>query len=296
MNCSGVRWPIKHTSMSKKLRGLLIVTASVLTLIYMAGCSSSKNAAKQVAGETTTVAAKGSTPFESMVATYGDWTSLRVPVTLRVSGTKNLSIGGTATMVRDKSLTMSLRFFGMEIGSLYVGADSLVVIDKVNRQYMVQPVGDALAGFDVNISNLQDLLLGRVFLLGKEKLTPAMASDFKITDNADGMLLTPRKQPSAVSYSFMVNGGVLNLLTVDRGSGEPVTCTYADALETEGGRVAGSATVAAKLKDKPLELEFDWNFGKARWNDPSDVKDLKIPSGYTRRTAAEILKTAQKSL
>lgn len=267
---------------------------SVLSIGYMAGCSSSKNAARPAASSSAPV--KGSTPFGSMLATYGDWSSLRVPVTLRVSGPKNISIGGTATMVRDKSLAISLRFFGMEIGSLYVGSDSLVVIDKVNRQYMVQPVGDALAGFDVNISNLQDLLLGRVFLLGKEKLTPSMASDFRIEDNADGMLLSPRRQPSPLSYSFMVSGGVLNLLTVDRGSGEPVTCTYADPLETGSGSVAGSATIAAMLKDNPVQLEFDWNFSKARWNDPDDVKELKVPSGYTRRTAAEILNTAKKSL
>ena len=282
--------------MSKKLRGWLIAMTGLLMVGCAAGCSSSKKAVRPAAENAQAGAVKATTPFEGMVASYGDWTSLRVPVTLRVSGPKNLSIGGTATMVNGRSLSISLRFFGMEIGSLYVGADSLVVIDKVNRQYMVQPVGDVLAGFDVNISNLQDLLLGRVFLLGKEKLTPAMATDFRIMDNADGMLLTPRRQPSPLSYSFMVSGGALSLLTVDRGSGEPVTCTYAEALETEGGIVAGSATVAARLKDKPVELEFDWNFGKARWNDPSDVKELKIPSGYTRRTAAEILNTAQKSL
>lgn len=279
--------------MNRKLLNIFFGLIAVISVIGVASCSSKKSA---VSG-TESVAGTYANPYQAMIAGNGEWTTLRVPVTLRLSGPKNLSIGGTATMVRDKSVTLSLRFFGMEIGQLYVASDSLIVIDKVNKQYMVQPIGKILSGFDVNVANLQDLLTGRAFLLGKESLTSSSEKDFNIKNENGGIVMTPKRQPSGATYSFAVeNNGVVSLLTVAAGSHKPVSCSYLEPIETTAGKVAGSATIAAELKGKPVSLEFDWNFGKARWNDPSDNKEPVIPSGYTRRTPDELLKSAQKAL
>lgn len=279
--------------MSKRLKYIFLTLTAAIVLAAVSSCSSGK---KAVVPSSQQGVEYGSI-YKKMVADYGDWQSVRIPVTLRLSSPKNLNIGGNATMVRGKSLTIALRFFGMEIGQLYVSHDSIVVIDKVNRQYMVQPVGDILAGFDVNVSNLQDLLTGRAFILGDEGLTDGMERDFFITDEGGNVVMKPKRQPYGAEYSFCVDGsGAVSLLTVVAGMHDPVTCSYAEPQITEEGQMAGEATIQATLKDRPLSLVFDWNLAKARWNNAQDLKVLSIPSGYTRRTAAEMLKSAQKAL
>lgn len=270
----------------------MALTAAIV-IAAVSSCSSKK---KVVAPSSQQGVEYGSL-YKKMVSDYGDWQSVRIPVTLRLSGPKNLSVGGNATMVRGKSLTIALRFFGMEIGQLYVSHDSIVVIDKVNRQYMVQPVGDILGGFDVNVSNLQDMLTGRAFILGAEGLTDRMERDFFITDEGGSVVMKPKRQPYGAEYSFCVDGsGAVSLLTVVAGMHDPVTCSYTEPQITAGGQMAGNADIQATLKGKPVNLEFDWNLGKARWNNPQDIKEPSIPGGYTRRTAAELLKSAQKAL
>ena len=274
------------------------ITAGMVAIALSAGmwsCNGNRQSVKQPATEQRVTSAD---PFENMLMGYKEWESMRVPVTLRVRTDKNLSISGTATMVRNKSVALSLKFFGMEIGQLHVSEDSIVVVDKVNKQYMVQPIGSALGGFDVNVANLQDLLTGRAFLLGTEQLTAQSKKDFEISDTNGNVKMTPRKQPSGVSYEFMMDGqsGNVSLLSVTIPGHDQATCSYTDVANTDVGNMAGAAMLAVVLKDKPLSVEFDWNFGKARWNDPADSKEITIPSNYTRMNASEIIKQAQKSL
>lgn len=67
-------------------------------------------------------------------------------------------------MERNKSLSITLRFLGMEVGSLCVKDDSITVIDRFNKAYFKSDVMSLLDGFPATTGNLQDLLLGHIFV------------------------------------------------------------------------------------------------------------------------------------
>lgn len=86
------------------------------------------------------------------------WSDLYVPVKLELTEPSRMSISGRATMVRDKSVYLSLRMIGMEVATVYIDADSIFATEKMNRQ-MVGVDYDRVMG-RLTIGELQDLLLG----------------------------------------------------------------------------------------------------------------------------------------
>ena len=174
-----------RTSLHKSL----ILIPLVFLALLLAGCGSSKKSGKsnEYSPETGSVTpgAVSTDDCRQVLANYGLWQRLKTPVTLRLYSPKSVSISGNAVMERGKSIMISLRFLGMEIGSLYVTNDSIQIIDKFNKRYVKEPLAQLLAGFPVNISNVQDLLLGRPFLLGSERPVADMPGKFDITADSN---------------------------------------------------------------------------------------------------------------
>ncbi len=69
-------------------------------------------------------------------------------------------------MQRDRSVHLSLRFLGMEVASLMVTQDGIFALYKLERLYFAESISDLLGGFPTTVGNVQDLLLGRAFILG----------------------------------------------------------------------------------------------------------------------------------
>lgn len=87
------------------------------------------------------------------------WTDLYVPVKLELTEPSRMSISGRATIVRNKSIYLSLRMIGMEVATVYVDADSIFATEKMHRQMLAVGFDRAL-GKRLTVGELQDLLLG----------------------------------------------------------------------------------------------------------------------------------------
>ncbi|MDE5838665.1 MAG: DUF4292 domain-containing protein, partial [Paramuribaculum sp.] len=125
------------------LKKIFPLLAIFITVLCLDSCKSGKQAVKT----------------ENEIAFTG-WSRVRVPVTIRLSSPANMSVGATVTMIRDTSITISAKVIGMEVFVAQATNDSVLIVDKMHRQYLGKNISDALAGLPFNASSVQDVLTG----------------------------------------------------------------------------------------------------------------------------------------
>ncbi|WP_303041674.1 DUF4292 domain-containing protein, partial [Duncaniella muris] len=176
--------------------GLLLIT---LTALLASSCRSGRNAAGSNTGDYSQNTGKTlsqsqlKTMLNSLSDSYGTWSDVKIPLTLRLKSPKKISIGGTLTMQRDRSVHLSLRFLGMEVASLMVTQDSIFALYKLERLYFAESISDLLGGFPATVGNVQDLLLGRAFILGDTPLAPSRCT---LAGTPENWTITPSGTPS----------------------------------------------------------------------------------------------------
>lgn len=272
------------------------IAALAVVVALVCACSSSR---KAVSPTVTTGTQQGVTSvsdarveLRQILDGYGEWQRLRVPVTVRLSKPKSITISGTAVMERGKSIFITLKYFGFEIGNLYLTNDSVTVVDKFNKQYVSESTSGFLGGFPVNISNVQDMLTGRIFVLSTER---ASASDLKKADveivNAGTWSLVPDPKKSGPHYGFMFSPvNVLSALIVQSGNHNPVTCRYQTPVATAAGPMTSAVSVDYTTGKTSIDATLEWNWNKARTGNGVELRRPSLSSKYKRITASEITK------
>lgn len=265
---------------------LIIITAALA-----ASCGSSKQGAAATPGaQTPAPATKGAA--EALLSTYrNDWTSLSMPLSVKLRSPKRLSASGTLTMTRGEDITISMRMLGFELAVLYINGDSILALDKLHKYYIAESVSDLLGGFPATVGNLQDLILGHVFLLGENAVGKSDLGKFRIDSGSGDWFLAPVRQPRNVSYSFAIPDGALCIATTSAAVGSrPITCTYGEYLaDTPAGSVTSSLSIKASGSKHSIEAEMELRPDKAKWNGGSSRK-VTVPRGYTRIEASKLLK------
>ncbi len=231
--------------------------------------------------------------FDALTSSYTEWTDLNIPVKLELTSPKRFSISGRAIMERGKSILISLRFLGMEVGNLYIAGDSVYAVEKINKYYVAESLERALGGFPVTINDIQDMLLGRAFLLEGGTLS---ADDYKKTELATSSglwTITPKKSLSGINYVFDVsdeNNAVTSLTASKNGKILPVKCRYSSHLSNTGaGTIAQVTSVTGTLGKHDIAASLRWSVGDARWN-TGNVRQWRMPENYSRIPASNVLK------
>lgn len=230
----------------------------------------------------------------SLSSTYSDWSTLELPVDFELVSPRHVNLRGKVYMERGKSIYISLRVLGMEVATLYVTDDMVYATEKLHKYYIAENVKDLLAGYDFTVANLQDLLLGRAFVAGADALTPKLAADVKITPIDDGSgnwTLTPPPL-RGLDYRFNIapNPQHLRTLEVMPKGYNTVTCYYSQPTRTKlGGVLANVVTVKARPRNMAVQANLTWNISSAKW-DSGDMRQWKMPNGYTRLTRSDLMK------
>ena len=281
-----------------KIRSIFSVTFAFILLLLSVGAVSCRSGRNAVGGASQSGSQQGDftvrdaeSSLSSRIAGYGMWQNVKLPVTVRLSEPRSLSISGTAVMERNKSLSITLRFLGMEIGSLCVKDDSITVIDRFNKAYFKSDVMSLLDGFPATTGNLQDLLLGHIFVPGKNKVK---ASDFVIALAGEPSLWTASGEIGDfdVRYSFAFREpAVLKALAVSVDGASPVSIAYGDVFSSSAGDFASMVTVEAESGKTPVKATIEWNFRKAQWNIKGGLADKSVvPSGYSRVSPEAVMR------
>lgn len=274
-----------------------VIAAITIIATSLAGCSSSKKAGHQQAGEPIPTDAALQTPrqrYDALCAAYGDWQDVSMPVRISLNEPKKVSFQAKATMKRNRWINFSVRLFGFELASVFVDTDSVHAIDKYHKLYLSESLSKLVGGADISIGDIQDLMLGRGFIAGSQggTFTLPMASRLKFGQTAEGLMITPAQKPQAFDYGFILYPDANNILAASVSVGEKYagTATYPDFIPTP---VAGSfaATVnLAIVKGKKAEATLKWDIMSAKWN-KGEQQSWKCPKGYERISADRLLKS-----
>ena len=261
----------------KKLYSIILC----VVLLAVTGCRSSKQTTS------TTPTADGerslSQHFETLAASYTDWEDVNIPVRLELESPKKMSISGRATMVRDKSVLISLRVLGMEVANLYITNDSVYATEKLHKYYIAEDVNSLRGEFPVSISDVQDMLLGQAFILERGRL--------KMSELEKYGTIIPNKICDDVEYAFCVSKeDKLTIFSVCRQGEIPLVSQYSNHVETAAGMIAEKTKINLSAGKTKLDATIMWDAESAKWN-TGKPSAWKMPKGYKRISGEALLKT-----
>lgn len=245
----------------------LTITRSLATLflaLLLAACGSSR---KMVG----TGAYTAGTPALS-------WHDITVPVNISLSEPKRMSIGGTMTMVRDESVTISLRFLGMEVGAALISPDSLLAYSKLQKVYVAESLTGALAGVGLPLADLQSLLTGQPF--ESFMSLPALSTGGEL--DIEARVTESTGQPLALSVSQPNTGRSVNIDFTPLGDGAPLASALDFSVTLPSAKSALPTRIAATLT-------YSWD--RATIDSSTPVRSFSIPSTYRRIPGTTLLKS-----
>lgn len=274
-------------------------------LLLMASCGSKKNTShSQYTPETETTADPLVEAYSSMAASYKPWQDMQASVKLELVQPKKLSISGKATMVYGKSVYLSLRFLGMELGQIYVDSDSIYITSKLQRMAYVEAMSVFTKSFGFTLEDVQSMLLGQAFVPGKGTAGMNTRRDFKLDQGSEAgtWRLIPVDTPSKVDWYFegsmpdTASGlqAIIDALVVRPASMSPLSATFAKPVDTGAGIAASEVSMSATVSKKALKVNVIWNLQKAEWNKGVTSSAPTIPASYTRLTTTGLINLLKK--
>ncbi len=240
-----------------RLRKVLPLLAVIIAAVSIHSCKSSRQVAVH-------------TPEKTASA----WTRLKVPATLRITSPANLSVSATVTMIRDTSITVSAKFLGMEVFVAQATNDSVLVVDKLHKQYIGQNISEFLANMPFNASTVQDVLTGHPVIIPKNIM------------------------PQGATFSMEVDGDMISRILFVKPDAAQVSLTYPSTIATPYGPMAESTVIAIEPGNgkKDIHATIEWQWSKARWNGEVESREVKLSGKYTRIKATDITKSLSSPL
>lgn len=111
-------------------------------------------------------------------------------------------------MQRDSVIRLSLRapFLG-EVGRAEICNDSVLVVNKMKKTYVKESLRSVLAAYPGTISDIQDILLGRIVIPGCGLLSNKSWKDVDVFEEEGGFSLYPSDQNriEGVDYGYLID-------------------------------------------------------------------------------------------
>jgi len=268
------------------MKNKLIILSLITIAALLTACGTSRKAAGNLPNVQTTTTAD---PVDAVVATLGDWQTLQTGGNITLNAGSSFSSSIQVRMVRDQAIYISLRpLLGIEVGKLLITADSVYAVDKVHKRYVAEKVALLTAGIPVTVSDVQDIFLGRPFIIGQGTLSEGLKQQVTASSEGNRTVVTANEQYKGYGYAFTLDktGRIVSLdITPAGGSTADYQVKYADVRSTRARNIAHSLKVNATIEKK--KLDFSLTYKNIDWN--GDVKiDRNIPGGYTRMNAKDL--------
>ncbi|MDD3979275.1 MAG: DUF4292 domain-containing protein [Proteiniphilum sp.] len=126
------------------------------------------------------------------------------------SGKKSLSSRANIRIVKDNALQISIQpLFGVEMFRLFINPDTVVLLDRMNKRYVMEPIAQLKEHYPVGFDfyTMQSVFTNALFVSGKEQVEAADYRRFSYTRTSDqNYYLTAKDQTSGIDYAFTVNG------------------------------------------------------------------------------------------
>lgn len=277
---------------------LLPLTAAVI--IVTSSCRASKDsvtAATQSGMQPTETKAKATPAVERAISSIEANAQTEQAVTAKVkfhldSGGKSLSSGGTLRMRRGEVIQLSLTFLGMEVGRLECTPEGILLVDRMNKQYVRAAYSEAepLARAGVGFSSLEAIFWNEMFLPNGMKPEQHPEQFALMQQSGKSTLSTVGTRPLNFAFTADTASGLLESTKISGqadGTAAGLECAYSD-FEPLGGKKFPSTlrlTLNASGKQATITLNLSKLSNNADWNGHTEVS-----SKYNRLDAGELLK------
>lgn len=219
---------------------------------------------------------------DSISSSYVDWNTVSISGKLRMEGLP-VSPSVKIYMERDSSVLISLRapFMG-EVGRAEIYSDTLLVVNKMKKTFVKEPLSDVLSHYPGTLSDVQNILLARPVIAGLGLLTPGIVENVQIYPESDGQysllpvadvaleefnygyLIDGMARPSALLVLPLAKPGIMVRLTYEyRSKGYDLSVVYQSPDKNKGGTLEldypdwdGSPMQPIKLNDRYTQLNF----------------------------------------
>ncbi len=214
----------------------------------------------------------------------------KVNVTLAL-GNQSVSTGGSLKMKRDDVIQLSLvdPVLGvMEVGRIEFTRTRVLVLDRVNKQYIEAQYSDVdfLKKANIDFNTLQSLFWNTVFEPGK---TTPVADDFQYDRTADGVSMTYRDKLLTYGFHTQLKDGKLDKTSITGNNDRSCRCdfTYGDFTtfsdlpfpkEISMSFSTGSKTFSMSLSLGAIRNSSDW------------VARTSVPGKYSKANPEKIFK------
>ena len=270
------------------------ITLIITLVMLMTACGTAKKATvTNPTGNTTqqtTVQTQTTAHYDEIIATLGTWQTMQTGGSLTIDVGSSFSSGVQVRMVRDEAIYISFRpMLGIEVGRLLITADSIYVIDKVHKRYAAEKVSLLTAGLPITVSTVQDMFLGRPFIIGQGTLNQANKEKATLTNDGAVSVLTPNDKYKGYSYVFTFNKShnITSLnITPASASTSAYQVRYSNVKKTTAGNIAHTFRANGTVGKKRLTLELNYN--NIEWNGSVKI-DHSLPSSYSRVNANQLL-------
>ena len=271
------------------MKNKLTLPVIIALAILMASCGVFKKVQTQPdTTQTTTTPTVNTDPCDAVIATLGDWQTMQAGGNIKLNAGSSFSSAIQVRMVRDQAIYISLRpVLGIEAGKLVITADSLYAVDKIHKRYIAEKVSILTSGIPVTVSDVQDIFLGRPFIIGQGTLNETLKPQVSANGN-NPLVLTANETFKGYGYAFSFDNKnrIISLDIVPQGS---TTAAYqvkfSDVRGTTAGNIAHAVNVNATIEKKAVS--FSLSYKDIDWNGKVKI-DRSVSDSYKRMSARDL--------
>lgn len=274
----------------------LLVATILLAAITLTGCKTKKDTItvnpKQPGGITTVTTPTDTLSLpdrlEFIANRQATWQTLQAGGNVKLGGAKSLAANMQLRMVRDKAIYISIRVLGIEAAKIIVDNDSVLLVDKFHKRYLAEPVSMLTNGLPATVGMVQDIFLGRAFLLNSGTLNNSNKRAATITSTEAGNArIQPEKQPEKFAYNFDINtrNNIIALNVIPQ-KGTPYKASYSEIQNTLAGPIAHQSLLQAHIAGADFTLRLEMK--NLQWNTAFKIDTSRPGGNYKRITPKQL--------
>ena len=249
----------------KSLR-IMKLAAATMAIAMVAGCGSTRRVVRDTPNAQSGVQQQDFLQKVSDNAQHARFVTSKVKFSVEV-GAQQLTLTGNLKMKRDDVIRLQLMAFGfVEAGRLEFTKDYVLVMDRINKQYLRVPYQqlDFMRNSGLDFYALQALFWNELFQPGKTRMTDEMLKSYATDMEGEDAVIS--MESGKLSYRWLADKGnalvkMANILYKDRYRGNyQLNWDYVDFKQNGRKKFPMDHKVKFTTPDKEVKFEMMLNY------------------------------------
>ena len=249
----------------KSLR-IMKLAAVTMTIAMVASCGSTRKVVNETPNAQAVVQKQEFLQKVSDNAQHARFVTSKVKFSVEV-GSQQLTLTGNLKMKRDDVIRLQLMAFGfVEAGRLEFTKDYVLVMDRINKQYLRVPYQqlDFMRNSGLDFYALQALFWNELFQPGKTRMTDEMLKSYATDMEGEDAVIS--MESGKLSYRWLADKGnalvkMANILYKDRYRGNyQLNWDYVDFKQNGRKKFPMDHKVKFSSPDKEVKFEMMLNY------------------------------------